>query len=158
MKQLFFSLLALILISCSSVEDKTVDVLVIGGTTSGTSAGISSARNGAKTLIVEATPWLGGMFTTQGVGACDGNHELNSGIWDEFRSHLRKHYGGAQALATGWVSHTLFEPHVGDSIFKSMAAAEKNLEVIHGYYFKEIIKEGNVVKGAIFENEEEKQL
>lgn len=158
MKHLIYSLFAFIFISCSTIQEKTVDVLVIGGTTSGISSGIASARGGAKTLIVEPTPWLGGMFTTQGVGACDGNHELNSGIWDEFRGHLRTHYGGAEALATGWVSHTLFEPHIGDSIFKSMAAAEKNLEAIYGYYFKEVIKEGNTIKGAIFENDKKELL
>lgn len=160
MRQFLFSIVAIIFfLSCTeAVEEKTVDVLVIGGSTSGTSAGISSARGGAKTLIVEPTPWLGGMFTAQGVGACDGNHELSSGIWDEFRNQLRTHYGGEEALATGWVSHTLFEPHVGDSIFKSMAASENNLEVIYGYYFKEVIKENNTVKGAIFENDKKKQL
>ena len=46
---------------------RTVDVLVIGGTTSGTSAAIAAARQGAATLIVEPTPMLGGMFSAQGV-------------------------------------------------------------------------------------------
>ena len=42
---------------------RTVDVLVIGGTTSGTSAAIAAARQGAATLVVEPTPMLGGMFS-----------------------------------------------------------------------------------------------
>lgn len=159
MKQLLYLLFAILLCSCGSkTNTKHVDVLVIGGTTSGTSAGIASARLGVKTLIVEPTPWLGGMFTSQGVGACDGNHELNSGIWNEFREHLRTHYGGAEALATGWVSHTQFEPHIGDSVFKAMAANEKNLEVIHGYHFKEVLKEGSLIKGAVFENDDKELL
>jgi hypothetical protein len=132
---------------------KEVDVLVIGGSTSGTSAGISAARLGAKTLIVEETPWIGGMFTSQGVGACDGNHNLPSGIWNEFREALRNHYGGAKALETGWVSNTLFEPSVGNKIFNQMASKEKNLEIIHGYYVTNIIKVGNRVKGAMFKND-----
>lgn len=162
MKRIFPFLLLLILISCNTSkhaeQEKNVDVLVIGGTTSGTSAGISSAREGANTLIVEATPWLGGMFTAQGVGACDGNHNLPSGIWNEFREQLRIHYGGAEALNTGWVSNTLFEPHVGDSIFKSMASKEKNLEVIYKYHFVDVIKDGNTIKGAIFENDAQQRL
>ena len=72
-----------------NITKKTVDVLVIGGSTSGTSAGIASSRLGANTLIVEESPWIGGMFTSQGVGACDGNHNLDSGIWNEFRDALR---------------------------------------------------------------------
>jgi hypothetical protein len=132
---------------------KEVDVLVIGGSTSGTSAGITAARLGAKTLIVEETPWIGGMFTSQGVGACDGNHNLPSGIWNEFREALRNHYGSAKALETGWVSNTLFEPSVGNKLFNQMASKEKNLEIIHGYYVSSIIKDGNRVKGAIFKND-----
>lgn len=142
--------------SCSkqiACQQKTVDVLVIGGTTSGTSAGIASAREGVSTLIVEESPWLGGMFSAQGVGACDGNHNLHSGIWNEFRDRIRTHYGGAQAVQTGWVSNTLFEPHVADSIFKSMADAEQSLQLIYGYHLAEVLKNNNVVTGAIFENE-----
>ncbi|MEX0273060.1 MAG: FAD-dependent oxidoreductase, partial [Flavobacteriaceae bacterium] len=51
----------------------------------------------------------------------DGNHGMPSGIWGEFRQRLYNHYGGPEAVATGWVSHTLFEPSVGDSILKAMA-------------------------------------
>ena len=53
---------------------------------------------------------LGGMLTAQGVSAIDGNDQLPSGFWNEFREALRRHYGGASALATGWVSVTQFEP------------------------------------------------
>jgi hypothetical protein len=147
------------LTSCTKKEEvKQVDVLVIGGTTGGTSAGIQSARLGVTTLIAEETPWLGGMLTAAGVSATDGNHHLHSGIWNEFRQHLRDYYGGAKALSTGWVSNTQFEPHIGDSIFKSMAAAEKDLQVIYGYYPVSIQKQGNQITGATFENEKKEKL
>lgn len=128
---------------------RTVDVLVIGGTTSGTSAAIAAARQGAATLIVEPTPMLGGMFSAQGVPAADGNHHLPSGLWNEFREALRAHYGGAEALATGWVSNTLFEPHVADSIFRAMAATEPRLEVLHGYVLDKVYKRGNSVTAPV---------
>ncbi len=134
------------------------EVLVIGGTTGGISAGIQSARLNTATLIVEETPWLGGMITAQGVCAFDGNHNLHSGIWNEFRNNLRIHYGGAKALETGWVSNTQFKPHIGDSIFKAMAAAENQLKVIYGYLVSEILKEGNKVTGAIFTNSKNEKL
>lgn len=92
---------------------------------------------------------LGGMFSAQGVPAADGNHHLPSGLWNEFREALRAHYGGAEALATGWVSNTLFEPHVADSIFRAMAAAEPRLEVLHGYVLDKVYKRGNCVTGAV---------
>ncbi|HZK96635.1 MAG TPA: FAD-dependent oxidoreductase [Prolixibacteraceae bacterium] len=139
-------------------QTKQTEVLVIGGTTSGISAGLQSARLNVPTMIVEETPWLGGMMTAAGVSASDGNHLLNSGIWNEFRSRLRAHYGGEAALATGWVSNTQFEPHIGDSIFKSMANAEPKLSVIYGYHLMKILKQGNKVIGAIFENEQMERL
>lgn len=145
--------------SCSPGDQtKQIDVLVIGGTTSGISAGLQSARLHVPTLIVEETPWLGGMMTAAGVSCMDGNHLLPSGIWNEFREKLRSHYGGAKALETGWVSNTQFEPHVGDSIFKSMASAESQLSIVYGFHLTQINKEGNKVVGAIFENEQKATL
>lgn len=121
----------------------STEVLVIGGSTGGTAAAIQSARLGAKTVLIEPTPWLGGMLTAAGVGCTDGNHQLPSGIWNEFREACYKHYG-TRNLATGWVSNFNIEPHVGDSIFKAMAAKEKNLTVLFGYHFHAAkIKKGN---------------
>ncbi len=108
---------------------QTYDVCIIGGSTSGTAAGIQSARLGAKTIIVEASPWLGGMLTSAGVSATDGNHDLPSGLWAEFRQKLYDYYGGEKEVQTGWVSNTQFEPHVGANIFKEMAAKETYLTV-----------------------------
>ena len=105
-------------------------VLIIGAGTGGTAAGIQAARLGVKTIMVEPTTWLGGMISTAGVSATDGNHKLPSGLWKEFRDKIYKVYGGAKAVETGWVSNTHFEPHVADSIFKKMAATEKNLTVL----------------------------
>ncbi|HNW57765.1 MAG TPA: FAD-dependent oxidoreductase [Bacteroidales bacterium] len=150
----FFFFSILILSACKSKEQNmNTDVLVIGGTTSGISAGLQSARLNVPTLVVEETPWLGGMLTAGGVSATDGNHYLNSGIWNEFRGRLRNYYGGEAALRTGWVSLTQFEPHIGDSILKSMAAETKQLSVIYGYHLTNVLKESNKVTGAVFENE-----
>jgi len=111
-------------------QNKAVyDVIVLGGGTGGTAAGIQAGRLGAGTLLVEPSPWLGGMLTAAGVSATDGNHKMPAGIWGEFREKLRNHYGGAKALETGWVSNTHFEPHIGARIFAEMAASVKSLEV-----------------------------
>src|SRR6185369_12121132 len=79
------------------------------------------------------------------------NDKLNSGIWQEFREQLYKHYN-TRNLATGWVSATCFEPRVGDSIFKSLAAKQTNLEVFYQWYFESVIEKSNRVNGAIFKN------
>lgn len=137
-------------------QERQTDVLVIGGGTGGTAAGISSARLGVKTMIVEATPWLGGMISAAGVSAIDGNHRLPSGLWAEFRQALYSRYGGPAAVETGWVSNTLFEPHVADSIFKKMASREANLSVVHGYRFHSLKKENNEIRSVVFINTSDK--
>ncbi len=64
------------------------DVLVVGGGTGGIGAALQSARLGARTIVAEPTPWLGGMLSAAGVSATDGNHRLPSGIWREFRQRI----------------------------------------------------------------------
>jgi hypothetical protein len=126
------------------------DVLVIGGGASGTTAAIQAARMGVKVVLVEETTWLGGMITAAGVSAFDGNHNMPSGLWGEFREHIYKRYGGSNKVATGWVSNTLFEPHIGDSIFKLMVNQQKNITVLFSTRFTNIITKNNQVKGANF--------
>ena len=128
------------------------DVLVIGGGASGSAAGIQSARLGVSTIIAEPTNWLGGMISSAGVSAFDGNHLLPSGIWAEFRERLYQVYGGPNKVSTGWVSNTLFEPHVADSILNAMVKETKQLSVLFGYQFKKTIVQNKIVKGAVFYN------
>lgn len=137
---LLFVLFSFIYTSLNAQQQQT-DLLVIGGGASGTMAGIQAARMGVRTLIIEETGWLGGMLTSAGVSAIDGNHRLPSGLWGEFRSHLYKYYGGPDAVFTGWVSNCLFEPHVANNILKQMAGAEKQLQVWHHTRWQAIRKE-----------------
>lgn len=123
-----------IAVSSLAVAQK-VDVLIVGGGASGTAAGLQAARMGAKALIVEESTWLGGMLTSAGVSAVDGNYNLPSGIFGEFRDSLVAYYGSADALKTGWVSNVLFEPKVGDEILKKMTACERNLSVWYNASF-----------------------
>ncbi len=135
------------------------EVLVIGGTASGICAGLHSSRLGVKTIIAESTPWLGGMLTAAGVSAFDGNHNMPAGIFGEFRARLYQHYGGSNKVSTGWVSNTLFEPHIGDSIFKAMAKSEKHLQIHYHYELLKVNKEGNAITGVLFyDNQQQKNI
>ncbi|MCX6264297.1 MAG: FAD-dependent oxidoreductase [Bacteroidetes bacterium] len=128
------------------------EILVVGGGVGGTAAGIQAARLGRQVIITEATTWLGGMLTAAGVSAVDGNHSLPSGLWAEFRNALYTKYGGEKKVSTGWVSNTLFEPHIGDSIFKSMAARLPNLKVLFRHQPIAAMVEGENMKGAVLRN------
>jgi len=67
-------------------------ILIIGAGAGGTAAAIQAARMGVKVYLFSESPWLGGMLTAAGVSAIDGNHQLPSGLWGEFRTKLYAHY------------------------------------------------------------------
>lgn len=156
MRLFHFSLslfLSIILFACKSQKSEySTDVLVIGGGTGGSAAGIQVARMGVSVIVAESTEWLGGMFSAAGVAAFDGNHNMPSGLFGEFRSHLYKVYGGPDSVATGWVSNTQFEPRIGDSIMKKMAQNEKLLTVLFQHRFEDVLLKNKQVVGAIFTN------
>ncbi len=130
------------------------DVLIVGGGTSGVCAAIQAVRLGMKVVVTEETPWLGGMLNAAGVSAVDGNHKLPSGLWGEFRKKLYDYYGGPDAVKTGWVSNTLFEPRVGDKIFKEMVQQEKNIKIFYECEFVGVLRKKNDVTGAIFKDKQ----
>lgn len=138
----FLFLMLSILQSCNNEKRDSPDVLIVGGTTSGVSAGVSAARMGVETMIVEESEWLGGMLTSAGVSAVDGNYRLPSGFWGEFKDSIINYYGSADAVKTGWVSNVLFEPSVGNKIFQQIAAHESKLKVLFKSRLKSIKKNG----------------
>jgi hypothetical protein len=129
MKQfLFFLFFASFSLSYAQKVIST-DVLVVGGGASGTAVAIEAARAGVSVTVVEESTWLGGMLTAAGVSCTDGNHQLPSGLWGDFRERIYTHYGGPKAVATGWVSCTLFEPSVGNQVWQQMVSEYSNIHV-----------------------------
>lgn len=137
----------------------TYDVLVVGGGTSGVSAGIQAARLGAKTIIVEETPWLGGMITSAGVSAFDGNkYALGGGIFGELRKKIEDYYGGSDKTFTGWISLTCFEPKKGRDFLHELAEAEKNLTVLFETQLLKVLKKDSRITGAVFKNKNGEEI
>lgn len=129
------------------------DVLIIGGGASGSAAGIQSARLGAKTIIVEETPWLGGMITSAGVSAFDGNkYALGGGIFGELRKMIENHYGGPEKTFTGWISLTCFEPKIGKQFLHELTEKEKNLEIHFNTKLISVLRKDNKILGGVFRN------
>ncbi len=130
-----------LILSCNSCTRQIrTDVFIAGGGTSGIAASIQASRMGVKTIITEEHRWLGGMLTSAGVSAVDGNYRLQGGIWKEFKDSLSAYYGGDSLLQTGWVSNVLFEPSVGNRIFSNMAAKQKNLKIVFNSYVESVTK------------------
>ena len=114
-------LISTALLTLAAACTPVYDVVVVGGGTGGTAAAIEAARDGARVLVVEESPWLGGMLTSAGVSAIDGNYRLRGGLFGEFTDSLAARYGGYDALKSGWVSNILFNPAVGADILANMA-------------------------------------
>ncbi len=129
-------------------HDHTVDVLIIGGGCSGAAAAWQAAHMDVRVLLVEESPWLGGMITAAGVSAFDGNHgAMGTGFFRLLRDTIHGYYGGPEGTATGWISKTCFEPRVGARIFREFLAAT-DAEVWHHSRVEAVHLEGNRVVGA----------
>lgn len=138
MKKIVLLIMALALISCT----QGYDVVVIGGGTGGTAAAIEASRGGARTLVVEKTPWLGGMLTSAGVSAIDGNYRLRGGIFGEFTDSLAVRYGGYENLKSGWVSNILFNPKIGAQVLENIAK-EAGVELSFQTALSEVVRYGS---------------
>lgn len=113
---------------------------------------------GASVLLVEETPWLGGMITAAGVSCLDGNEgALGGGIFGAFRSSMEQHYGGARAVRTGWVSNTCFEPQVAAAWFRKTLDQAK-VPCVHGWRLSRVLRDEDRICGAVFRKGEEGAL
>lgn len=138
-------------LKAQKMQQNQVQVMIVGGGASGATAAIQAARMGVKVLVIEETEWLGGMLTSAGVSAIDGNHNMPSGLWGEFRENLYNYYGGPNAVETGWVSNTLFEPSVGNKILKRMVL-EPNITIWYKSKLVDISRDGGIYKANINNN------
>ena len=108
------------------------DIVIYGAGAGGVCAGIQAARLGAEVVMIEPTVWVGGMITSAGVSALDGNkYGLGGGLVKEFRDKLLARYGSDEALYSGWVSLTCFEPHVGQAYLQDLMRPLDNLSVLY---------------------------
>jgi len=106
------------------------EVVVIGGSLGGVSAAAQSMESGAKTCLVELSPWLGGQISSQGVSALDESMSMRSKgsfspSWTAFKQLIRDQtvnlpvwtgLSGAQPVAdlnSCWVGSLCFLPKAG---------------------------------------------
>lgn len=84
------------------------DVIVVGGGPSGCAAAISSAREGAKTLLIEASGMLGGMATNGLVCSwtpySDGERIIYGGISKKVFTKTKEEMPHIRENATDWVA------------------------------------------------------
>ena len=112
------------------------DVAIIGGGLGGVAAALAALSGGARVVLSEATDWLGGQLTSQGVSAPD-EHPLIEQFggtvrYNALRARVRQHYcdsyGAPRTMpdglplnpGNGWVSRLCFEPKVGVAVIGEM--------------------------------------
>jgi hypothetical protein len=130
------------------MQSFSTDILIIGGTTSGTAAAIQAARRGVQVVLVSEFEWLGGMLTSAGVAAPDGNELLawQTGIWGEFLKELERCQPGG--LDNAWVSFFTYEPRIGAEIFERWVTELPNLKWIQNQTPQSVQRSGNQIIGV----------
>ena len=69
------------------------EVVVVGGSLGGVGAAVHAMQSGARTCVIEVSPWIGGQISTQGVSAIDESADMIlagnlSESWKAFKSRI----------------------------------------------------------------------
>ena len=130
----------------------STDVLIVGGGTGAVAAAIQAASYGVKTILATEFSWLGGMLTSGGVCAPDGNElaSWQTGLWGEYVRELQRRQVGG--LDNAWVSLFTYHPAIGAAIFADWIKELANLNVIKLGKPLSVIKHGDRITGVEFSN------
>ncbi|MFM1842431.1 MAG: hypothetical protein RLZZ490_1167 [Cyanobacteriota bacterium] len=134
----------------TQIKQLTTEVLIVGGGVGATAAALQAARRGIKTILVSEGPWLGGMLTSAGVAAPDGNElaAWQTGIWGQFLRALKQQQ--PDGLDHGWVSLFTFDPRVGAKILADWVQQLPNLTWIANQTPVAVIKQDKRLLGVRF--------
>jgi hypothetical protein len=124
-------LLVLLLFSSSFTTAETIktDVLVIGGSVSGATAAIQSARSKVKTMLIMPGGWLVTGMPAGSSYTITANRNLPTGIWGEFREKVTSFYKNTTGYDAGDQVTLKLEASTGADILKDIADTVKDLTI-----------------------------
>lgn len=123
-----------------------VDVLVVGGGTSGTIAAITAAENGMQTMLVEMNPRLGGTGTIGGVHSYWYGRE--TGITTRIGKEIEnRHLELRQAIPDGVIPKWNIEVKASALL---QLTQDRNIQVVFNWLAIGTIQEGQKVVGVVF--------
>src|SRR5271155_1382945 len=97
--------------------DAVYDVIVVGGSLGGVAAALRAGAMGVSVCLLEATHWVGGQFTAQGVTKPDENQYVDTvgstASYREFRHLVREYYRGNYRLSAAGQQQPLLNPGGG---------------------------------------------
>ena len=132
-----------------------VPVLVLGGGSGGFAAALQCARAGVETLLVTPGPWVGGMITSGGVSAPDGN-ELSAwqtGLWGALLRQLRQEL--KEGLDHNWVSCFGFRPQQAETILQRWIVQTPDLTWWPGTHLLSLERRGDRFCRAVIQQADE---
>ena len=153
-------------ISLPVEEGPAVDVLVAGGGPAGIAAAIASARNGAKTMLIEKQGFVGGTATACLVGPFmtsfdnEGKTQIIRGIFDELIRRMEAEGGAihpskvgagtpyASFIIPGHRNVTPFDPEVLKRVAEAMLL-ESKVELLLYTQFISCVVENKMIKSVI---------
>ncbi len=100
-----------------SKSERAANVVIIGGGLGGCAAAIAALRNGLKVVMTEATDWIGGQLTSQGVPPDEHRWIEKAGAnqsYRELRSRIREHYRRHYLLTKAASNNPLLNPGNGN--------------------------------------------
>ncbi|HTW83302.1 MAG TPA: FAD-dependent oxidoreductase [Candidatus Sulfotelmatobacter sp.] len=102
------------------MEERTFDVLVVGASLGGVAAALRASAMGASVCLLEASEWIGGQYSSQGLTRGDETEYIAGGtgctaLYAQFRANAVAYYTSSFALsATGKALHP-FQPGAVDA-------------------------------------------
>lgn len=150
------------------------DVIVVGGGCAGFASAVSAGRNGAKTLIIERFPYFGGTATASLMAKINGfrnqvepdSLQTTKGIGEEVILRLKDIGGLGKKFYRDMKEYPTTKGNLSFSYvidiekFKYVTlkmVLEAKVDILFHTYFSDVIKEGDRVKGVIFENKSGRQ-
>lgn len=130
------------------------DIVIVGGTPAGIMAGISAARMGKRSLILERTSHVGGLVAN-GLGATDIiTRGATAGLFLEFVNRVKAHYVSVYGPQSKQVKDCSqgyhFEPSVGEKVLLDMLKEAPLVTVLNNRQFdalpENILIENNAIK------------
>ena len=119
------------------------DVLVVGSSASGVAAAIQCGRSKVKTVLADNGLKISGVTVADQMVSLEIDNNIPSGIWGEFRGHIRDVYSKTAGYDTSQNAPLKFETGMGTSILKKISDTVKNLTVYQNTVFSNIKKDGD---------------
>ena len=140
------------------VEDACYDVVAVGGGSAGICAAIAAARQGARTLLIENTGWLGGIGATAAMvefgPIVRGGLRVVGGIPYELMQRMRR-FGGAELRDE--TEDLCFAPESFAHVALAMCE-EAGVELLLHTRFIDSVVENGRLSGVLVDNKEGMRL